>query len=67
MHDRGEPQYHLDLVFLGALRRAFSLTCGFFDLLLLRTTFVRRLLSGCSSIMSYARWLVSMFMMSKGS
>lgn len=32
LHEHREPRYQIDLVFSGALRRAFSLTRGFFDL-----------------------------------
>lgn len=32
LHELREPRYQIDLVFSGALRRAFSLTRGFFDL-----------------------------------
>lgn len=32
LHELREPRYHMDLVYSAALRRAFSLTRGFFDL-----------------------------------
>lgn len=32
LHEHREPRYHMDLVYSAALRRSFSLTRGFFDL-----------------------------------